>query len=38
MKTLSGLFIALAMSASAFSQTSAPAAPTLTAGGAVFMY
>jgi hypothetical protein len=32
MKTLSGLVIALAMSASAFSQTSAPAAPTLTAG------
>src|SRR3954468_7612260 len=32
MKITSGLFIALAMSASAFSQTSAPAAPTLTAG------
>jgi hypothetical protein len=32
MKTPAFLFIALAMSASAFSQTSVPAAPTLTAG------
>jgi hypothetical protein len=32
MKSISGLFVALAMSVTAFGQTSAPAAPTLTAG------
>jgi hypothetical protein len=35
MKSSAFLFIALAMSASAFSQTSAPAAPTLTAGAQI---